>query len=424
LVRREIRKSTDSLDWAPPTEIIGSKSTTSDRDTTTSESAHERNSQVRPHAWTELEGVLPPLSRLEQETLRTSILAHGVQEPVKILPDGRIIDGLHRWKLSNEKAPVRLLQIDAQAGFELGLQLNLQRRHLSPEQKLEVCEELRRRRYTYADIHRFTGFSTGSISQILNVDGLKKSESSNFGNENTLLIDLRVHVPKSEYSKIWERSKNESQTRIAGDYKITKQRISQILTYYGKELDRRANLEELARRAKDTPPIVGEYSTIVVDPAWPVGSKYDPENWRGASPYPEMNLKEIQKLRIPAAKDATLWLWAPNSHLHDAFHILEGWGFRYRNLLTWAKPSIGLGRTLRGQTEHALLGTIGSPRLKTNGQSTLLQARRREHSRKPDEFYRLVEQICEGPRLDYFGRESRPGWTVYNGTSVEQVRTG
>lgn len=163
---------------------------------------------------------------------------------------------------------------------------------------------------------------------------------------------------------------------------------------------------------------------VVVDPGWPVGSKYDPENWRGASPYLEMTLKQIQRLKIPAAKDAALWLWTINSHLHSAFHILEGWGFRYRNLLTWAKPSIGLGRTLRGQTEHCLLGTKGSPRLKTTGHSTLLHAPRREHSRKPDEFYRLVEQICEEPRLDYFGRESRQGWTTYNGTNVEQVRTG
>ena len=82
-------------------------------------------------------------------------------------------------------------------------------------------------------------------------------------------------------------------------------------------------------------------------------------------------------------------------------------------MLTWVKPSIGLGKYLRGQTEHAILAVKGKPRLELTSQSTVLQALRREHSRKPDEFYRLVEDICEGPRLDYFGREQRPGWTVY-----------
>ncbi len=81
--------------------------------------------------------------------------------------------------------------------------------------------------------------------------------------------------------------------------------------------------------------------------------------------------------------------------------------------------TIGLGKHLRGQTEHCILAVKGKPKLKLTNQSTLLRAPRREHSRKPDEFYKLVDEICEGPKLDYFGRESREGWIVYGTNHVQ-----
>jgi len=90
-------------------------------------------------------------------------------------------------------------------------------------------------------------------------------------------------------------------------------------------------------------------------------------------------------------------------------------------VLTWVKPSIRLGEYLRGQTEHCILAVKGKPRLKLTSQSTVLQALRREHSRKPDGFYRLVEAICEGPRLAYFGREQWPGWTVYGSNQTTET---
>ena len=130
-----------------------------------------------------------------------------------------------------------------------------------------------------------------------------------------------------------------------------------------------------------------------------------------------MTIAEIMRLKIPFADDCVLLLWTTNAHLHDAFHILEAWGFEPKSVLTWAKDSIGLGKHLRGQTEHCILAIRGKPKLKLTNQSTLLRAPGREHSRKPDEFYKLVDELCEGPKLDYFGRESRPGWHV-QGTAL------
>jgi N6-adenosine-specific RNA methylase IME4 len=82
-------------------------------------------------------------------------------------------------------------------------------------------------------------------------------------------------------------------------------------------------------------------------------------------------------------------------------------------MLTWAKDGFATGKWLRGQTEHCLLTIEGHPKIQLKDQSTLIIAKRKEHGRKPDEFYQLVQTFCEEPMLDYFGRESRKDWIVY-----------
>jgi N6-adenosine-specific RNA methylase IME4 len=116
-----------------------------------------------------------------------------------------------------------------------------------------------------------------------------------------------------------------------------------------------------------------------------------------------------------AHDEAVLWLWTTNSHMRDAFSVLDAWGFRHRTILTWAKDRMGTGDWLRGQTEHCLMAVRGRPTVTLSNRTTLLQAPMREHSRKPDEFYALVESLCPAPlngRLELFARETRPGWVA------------
>ncbi len=350
------------------------------------------------------------MSTQEESGLRQDIQKRGVQYPIKVLPDGRIIDGYHRFKLANGKAPVQVVDTDEEKALALAMSLNLKRRHLSQEQRNELVLKLRRRKYTQKQVAQLTGFSRSTIDYVENVNQIRNDKTGNAKEPP----DLRVKIPEDHHEVIWQRAKKENQlhSRIAADYKVTEGRISQIIRIYEKKLDRTRAVEELKERADHLPVLKAVFSTIVVDPPWPYGSEYDPENWRGATPYPEMSLDEIKALKIPAASDCILWLWTTNKHLHEAFHVIENWGFTYKILLTWAKPGIGLGKWLRGQTEHCILAVKGSPKLKLTNQSTLLQAHRREHSRKPDEFYAMVASLCEEPRLDYFGREPRPGWQV------------
>jgi hypothetical protein len=126
----------------------------------------------------------------------------------------------------------------------------------------------------------------------------------------------------------------------------------------------------------------GQFQVIVADPPW----RYESDN---ELPYPTMTNDDIKAIPVEAiaADDAVLWLWTSNAHLRVAFEVAEVWGFEYKTLLTWVKDRMGTGEWLRGQTEHCLLATRGKPLFLHGSHTTVLEAVRREHSRKPEGFY-------------------------------------
>jgi N6-adenosine-specific RNA methylase IME4 len=128
-----------------------------------------------------------------------------------------------------------------------------------------------------------------------------------------------------------------------------------------------------------------------------------------------MGIEEIMGLAASdiADEDAILWLWTTNAHLRVAFDVVKSWGFEYKTLLTWVKDRMGTGEWLRGQTEHCLLATRGKPVFIHGNHTTVLNALRREHSRKPEEFYILVEATCPGSKVELFARQARAGWQAF-----------
>ena len=128
-----------------------------------------------------------------------------------------------------------------------------------------------------------------------------------------------------------------------------------------------------------------------------------------------MAIDEIKALPVKsfAAEDATLWLWTTNAHLRVAFEVVDAWGFEYKALLTWVKDRMGTGEWLRGKPEHCLLAARGEPVFIHGNHTTVLEAARREHSRKPEKFYSLVEAVCPGSRVELFARQERDGWQAY-----------
>jgi len=176
----------------------------------------------------------------------------------------------------------------------------------------------------------------------------------------------------------------------------------------------------------------GPYSTILADPPWQFQNrtgKVAPEH-RRLLRYPTMELKEIMELPIPklAAARSHLYLWVPNALLLEGLKVMEAWGFTYKTHLVWYKirydggpDGRGVGFYFRNVTELVLFGVRGSMRTLQPGrtQVNLLATRKREHSRKPDELFDIIEACSPGPYLELFARFPRRGWHQWGNEDVE-----
>ncbi len=165
------------------------------------------------------------------------------------------------------------------------------------------------------------------------------------------------------------------------------------------------------------------FTTLLADPPWRFQhrtGKASPEH-RRLSRYGTLTLEQIGALPVPelAAEPAHLYLWVPNALLADGLEVMARWGFAYKTNLVWFKTrrdggpdGRGVGFYFRNVTELLLFGVRGS--LRTLGparrQVNLLATPKREHSRKPDQLYDLIERCSPGPYLELFARHPRPGW--------------
>ena len=167
------------------------------------------------------------------------------------------------------------------------------------------------------------------------------------------------------------------------------------------------------------------YDVIAIDPPWGYAKQanhcdYDIAGRRVASPYPEMSQDELKKLKIPAADNCVLFLWTTHQFIWDAKELLDNWGFNYRCMFVWNKKQMGMGNLIRLQCEFCLIAIKGKPLFKdVHDVRDLIEEPRREHSRKPEEFYRLVDNLCVGRKLDFFSRTIRKGWDSY-GNDIEK----
>ncbi len=169
-----------------------------------------------------------------------------------------------------------------------------------------------------------------------------------------------------------------------------------------------------------------QFATVLIDPPWRFVNrtgKMAPEH-RRLRRYRTMSFEEITAL--PIGKLATpkghLYLWTPNALLAEALGIMREWGFVYKTNLVWYKirkdggpDGRGVGFYFRNVTELLLFGVRGSFRTLPPGrrQVNLIPTQKREHSRKPEEFYDVIERCSPGPRLELFARHHRAGWVQW-----------
>lgn len=330
-------------------------------------------------------------------SLADSISEVGLLHPVVVTPEGRLIAGQRRLEACRlrgwKDVPVTVVDLYQAARGEA--HENFVRKDLLPSEIVALkraIEPLERRAARERQGSRTDLCLPATVAEC---QGAARDKIARYLGVGRTTIDRAEAVVEAaeedpeEYGHLVEQMDRSG--KVAGAYRRL------IVTKQAKELE-----------AEPAPLPTGPFHVIVADPPWRYESGND-------LPYPTMGIEEIKGLAASdiAGEDAILWLWTTNAHLRVAFDVVKSWGFEYKTLLTWVKDRMGTGEWLRGQTEHCLLATRGKPVFIHGNHTTVLKALRREHSRKPEEFYVLVEATCPGSKVELFARQTRAGWQVF-----------
>jgi N6-adenosine-specific RNA methylase IME4/ParB-like chromosome segregation protein Spo0J len=367
--------------------------------------------------------LFPLLEGEEFDALVADIKAHGVHEPI-VLYGGKILDGRNRYRAcgaAGVEPTFAVYQGDDPVAYVVSL--NLRRRHLSESQRAMAAAKLA----TLRDGQRadlIEGLPIGRASALLNVGErtvARAREVQERGSAELVSAVERGAISVSAAADVATLPAQEQREVVArGEREILEAakaiRSENARKRYAARIAR--NLEISARNSSME--VDQRYSVILADPPW--GYRlYNEESGSSraaAEHYPTMPLDEICALPVSdlATDAAVLFLWTTAPHLQESFDVLAAWGFEYKTTVVWVKDKIGLGYFVRNQHELLLVATRGdmpspSP---ANRPASVISAPRREHSRKPDEAYALIEQMYpELPKIELFARQTRPGWQAW-----------
>ena len=346
----------------------------------------------------EIAEIFPLMSSKEFSELKRDIKENGLLDPV-VVYEGQILDGRNRYNACKElKLDYTTREYDGDNPLQYVMSTNLKRRHLTDSQKAIVG--IRYKKYYAKYYHQ------GTRTDLIN--GTSSMSSRDRAGEvvgvSGRYIDIAEEVLKA-------RPEKEKEIML-GDIKL-------------KQVYRDIKLEKQKKEIEQIKEVTGEYEVIVIDPPWKYSEddEYDNEYYMGrvVAPYPTMTIPDIRNIKLPTADNCVLWLWTTQRFIWDAKEILEAWGFNYKAVLVWDKEKLGIGKTLRMQCEFCLIGFKGKPYWSLSNERDIIREPKTEHSAKPDVFYKLVERLTSGRKLDYFARKKREGWDVYGDEIKQEV---
>ena len=358
----------------------------------------------------EFRNLIPPLSDDEFKQLEENLLRDGIRDPL-VVWNGILIDGHNRFEIAQkhglEFVTTELQFADRNEALHWIITNQLGRRNLSAYDRSILALKLKPVIAAKAKEKQIE--SGGAVPQ--------KSAKPPIETRAEIAKAAGVsHDTIAKVEKIEAQASPEIKAALrTGDMSINAA-YNKVQQAARKE-DIQRQVDEIEQRAIEKPD--GLFDVIVIDPPWGYvreahHGSFDAQGRRCTNPYPEMTQDELKAIELPAADNCVLFLWTTHKFIWDAKELLDIWGFDYRCMLVWNKQQMGLGNLIRMQCEFCLVAFKGKPAFKdVHNARDLIEEPRREHSRKPDAFYRLVEELCAGRKLDYFSRTKREGWSTY-----------
>lgn len=370
----------------------------------------------------ELKSYMRPLREEEYEKLKESVLAEGIRDPL-VTWQGILLDGYHRYKLAQEhNLEYKTVEVDLpdkEAAKEWIITNQLGRRNLTPQEasyyRGKLYESRKRqgartdltspqneeKLITAKELGKQYGVSKATIERDADFSRAVDKVATEIGEEaKNAILTGKVNIPKKDIEKLIEvkqKAPEFIEPILRGELDINRAKL-------------KVQRKIAASKPKPAPP-EGKYSVIYADPPWQYSNSGFTTS--AANQYQTMSTQEICDLPISelANDNAVLFLWTTSPMLEDALRVCKAWGFEYKTNFVWVKNHHTGGFYCYGQHELLFIATKGSMLPNANGlRSSVINAPRREHSRKPDEVYDIIEAMYEGPYIELFARTKREGW--------------
>src|SRR3984893_8261459 len=371
-----------------------------------------------------LANIFPLLEGAEFVELVEDIRQHGQREPI-VLYQNQILDGRNRHRACLAAGIACWFEeYDGDDPLAFVISLNLKRRHLSESQRAMVAAKLATLKRGDNQHSPIGETSQARAAELLNIGKRSVERAADVRERGAPEL---IHAVESDKVSV-SAAADVATLPIEQQQEIVAKGEREILeaakTIRARQMEERyvARVARIAEVSAGNTPLASErrYPVILADAPWDyhLYSETSGSARAAAEHYPTMKLDKICSLPVAdiATDDAILFLWTTAPHLQESFEVLAAWGFEYKTNAVWVKHAQGLGFFVRGQHEHLLIATRGDIPCPLPGDrpASVIEAPRREHSRKPDEAYTLIERMYpELPRIELFARGRREGWAVW-----------
>jgi N6-adenosine-specific RNA methylase IME4/ParB-like chromosome segregation protein Spo0J len=369
-----------------------------------------------------LANIFPLIEGEDFADLVADIRGHGCHEPIVIYED-KILDGRNRYRACVEAGvEPKFMVYSGDDAVAYVISLNLRRRHLSESQRAMVAAKLATMRRGDNQHSPIGETSQARAAELLNVGKRSVERAADVREGGTPELVHAVEqgaVSVSAAADVATLPAQEQREIVARGEKEILQAAALIRARKAefRHAERITRLIEISKR--NTPLGIGQtFPVIYADPPWRPSEGTSSPNREIENQYPTMTTEAICALPVSAlaTEAAVLFLWSRAPNLPEALQVMAAWGFEYATSMVWVKHAIGTGYWVRNRHELLLIGSRGGmphPAPSTRPDS-VIEAPRREHSRKPDEAYALIEQMYpELPKIELFARQTRPGWQVW-----------